>query len=177
MKTTAFFASLAIAGTLTAADFRMDISGNNGVTMSPKSASEGVTVKQASWLKDKKDTRLCASVKVTNEWKEHSFTFMPKKSGKFTLNLMSASKKDQVSCDNIRIKGANILNGDFEKMHPKRPQNWRQVGAEAKVVTDGTAQSGKNFVTVNHDNRWIQTINCKEGEAVTVTFCVKEASK
>ena len=43
---------------LSAADFRIDLSGINGTTMKPAAASEGVSLGQASWRGKKKDQHL-----------------------------------------------------------------------------------------------------------------------
>lgn len=144
--------------------------------MAARSASDGVTVRQAEWMKERKDQRLVASVKVSNEWKEYSFTFVPKKTGSIQLNLMSDSIKDMAACDGFRISGSSLKNGGFEEVSSSgKPSGWQSMHAP-RLVTDGKAGEGKNFVEVAHNDRWMQTVPCKEGEAVTVTFLARSVA-
>lgn len=177
MKTALLFSAFVVAAGLTAADFRIDVAGLKGVGMAARSASDGVTVRQAEWMKERKDQRLVASVKVSNEWKEYSFTFVPKKTGNVQLNLMSNSVKDMAACDGIRVSGSTLKNGGFEEVASSgKPSGWQSMKAP-RLVTDGKAGEGKNFVQVAHNDRWFQIIPCKEGEAVTVTFLARNVAK
>lgn len=156
--------------------FRIDLQGEKGLGLVYKTGSEGTSGTQASWLKDKKDTRLIVTGPVSQEWKEFSFTFVPKADGKVNLNLMSDNPKFLVSYDNIRVTGATIANGDFETAAQQgdRPDRWWPMGKPG-FVKDAQGASGKNFVTCAHNDRWNQSIPCKAGEAVTVTFQAKLA--
>ncbi len=176
MKTALLFSALVMAAGLTAADFRIDVAGLKGVGMAARTASDGVTVRQAEWMGDRKDQRLVASVKVSNEWKEYSFTFVPKKTGSVQLNLMSDSVKDMAACDGLRVSGSTLKNGGFEEVSSGKPSGWQSMQAP-RLVTDGKAGEGKNFVQVAHNDRWMQTVPCKEGEAVTVTFFARCVAK
>lgn len=156
--------------------FRIDLQGDKGLGMVYKNGSEGTTGSQAGWLKEKKDTRLIVTGPISQEWKEFSFTFVPKADGKVSLNLMSDNPKFQVSYDNIRVTGATIANGDFETAAKQadRPDRWWPMGKPG-FVKEAQGGSGKNFVTCAHNDRWNQPISCKAGEAVTVTFQAKLA--
>lgn len=177
MKTALLFSALAMAAGLTAADFRIDVAGMKGVGLVARTASDGVTAGQAEWMGDRKDQRLVVTVKVSNEWKEYSFTFVPKKTGNVQLNLMSNSVKDMAACDGIRVSGSTLKNGGFEEVASSgKPSGWQSMKAP-RLVTDGKAGEGKNFVQVAHNDRWFQIIPCKEGEAVTVTFLARNVAK
>ncbi len=176
MKKALILTVFGMAAALTAADFRIDLAGVKGVTMAPRSASDGVTVQQAGWMGDKKDQRLVATVKVTNEWKEYSFTFVPKKTGSIQLNLMSSSVKDMTACDGLRLSGAELKNGGFESVGASgKPDGWQSM-QKPRLMTGGKAAEGKNFVLIAHNDRWVQSIACKEGEPVTVTFFARSAA-
>lgn len=156
--------------------FRIDMQGEKGLGMVYKNGSEGTTGSQAGWLKEKKDTRLIVTGPISQEWKEFSFTFVPKADGKVSINLMSDNPKFQVSYDNIRVTGATIANGDFETAAKQadRPDRWWPMGKPG-FVKEAQGGSGKNFVTCAHNDRWSQPISCKAGEAITVTFQAKLA--
>ena len=92
--------------------FRIDMQGEKGLGMVYKNGSEGTTGSQAGWLKEKKDTRLIVTGPISQEWKEFSFTFVPKADGKVSINLMSDNPKFQVSYDNIRVT-LDMVNGVY----------------------------------------------------------------
>ena len=153
--------------------FRIDMQGEKGLGLVYKSGSEGTIGSQAGWLKEKKDTRLLVIGTITDEWKEFSFTFVPKADGRASINLMSDNPKFQVSYDNIRVTGATIANGDFETAKQSdRPDRWWPMGKPV-YVKDAQGASGKNFVLCAHNDRWNQSFPCKAGEAITVTFLAK----
>ncbi len=159
------------ASILGAADFRIDISGINGTTLAPVSVSEDVTLQQASWLKHKKDHAVSCTVGVSDEWKEHSFSFIPKKSGQFNFSLMSSSPTFFASCDNIVVTGATLKNGNFETLNNGIPAGWYKVKNPGFSSTGGV--DGSKCVSTAHNDRWTQRINCQKGEVVTVTFSVR----
>ena len=154
---------------LSAADFRIDLSGINGTTMKPAAASEGVSLGQASWRGKKKDQHLSCTVKVTKEWKKYSFSFIAKKSGKVSLNLMSSTPKDFFACDNITASGFELRNGDFEQLNDKgEPSGWYKMKNPRFSSSDGV--DGSNCAITAHNDRWHQIIVCKKGELATITF-------
>lgn len=168
-----FMAAFAVS-VLGAADFRIDISGINGTTLAPVSASNGVSLQQAGWLGRKKDQTLSCTVNVGKEWKEYSFSFMPKKSGKYNFSLMSSTPKFFVFCDNISVTGTALQNGNFETLNTKgEPANWYKLKNPAFSTTDGI--DGSKCVSTAHNDRWTQRISCKKGEVVTVTFSARSA--
>ena len=156
--------------------FRIDMQGEKGLGLVYKSGSEVTSGSQALWLKEKKDTRLIVTGPISQEWKEFSFTFVPKADGRASINLMSDNPKFQVSYDNIRVTGATIANGDFETAKQSdRPDRWWPMGKPG-FAKEAQGGSGKNFVTCAHNDRWLQTFSCKAGEAVTVTFLARQAA-
>ena len=157
-----------------AADFRINISGVNGSTLKPVSASEGVVLQQASWLKQRKDQTLSCNAAVGKEWKQYSFTFMPKKTGKYTLAVMSSNEKFFASCDNITVEGATLKNGDFEELaNNGEPKYWVKMKKPSFAKSGGVDNS--KFVTTAHNDRWTQIISCTKGVEVKVTFYARSA--
>ena len=154
--------------------FRIDVQGEKGLGLVYKSGSEGTTGSQAGWLKEKKDTRLVVTGTITAEWKEFSFTFVPKADGRVNLNIMSNKPDTFVAYDNFRVTGATLANGDFETAGKQqdRPDRWWPMGKPV-YVKDAQGASGKNFVLCAHNDRWNQSFPCKAGEAITVTFLAK----
>ena len=159
----------ACAAVLSAAEFRLDIDGGANGRIAPVSCSEGVVLSQASWLGVNKDRRMTCNVEITSDWKEYSFTFIPKADGRYGIHLMSEKKNIKVCCDDIVMTGAKIANGSFEKMNDKGlPVSWYKSG-KASISSDNAAD-GNNCAVSTHDDRWTQNFVCKKGEPVTVTF-------
>ncbi|MBO5644164.1 MAG: hypothetical protein J6S90_02860 [Lentisphaeria bacterium] len=162
MKHLFFVLLSAVCAVISAAEFRIDISGVKGTSLRPVSASQGVTLSQASWLGERKDIRMSCSVVVSKEWKTFSFTFLPKKDGKYEINLMGTSPKVKVCCDDIQAEGAVVKNGSFDKFDAKgNPSNWKKL--KTPSITDG-------YSITTHNDRWLQTITCKQATPVTITF-------
>ena len=152
-----------------AADFRIDISGVKGLTLAPVSASEGVSLQQASWRGKSKDQTLSCTVKLENEWKEYSFSFMPKKSGQYNISLMSTDPEFFAACDSITVSGTTLRNGDFEQVNAKgNPSFWYTVKNPRFSKSGGV--DGSKYVVTAHNDRWTQQMSCKRGEKVTITF-------
>ena len=168
-----FLALIFQTSLLGAAEFRINISGINGTASKPVSASEGVVLQQANWLKKNKDRTLSCNVETTKEWKQYSFSFMPKKSGKYTISIMSGRDKVFASCDEITIEGATLKNGNFEELNDKgEPLFWIKM-KNPRISSSGGVNDSK-FVTTAHNDRWAQIITCTKGQTVTVTFYVRE---
>ena len=73
------------ASTLSAADFRMDISGLKGATLKPVSASDEVSVIQASWRGKQKDQHLSCTVTVGENYYFRFFAQLADKRELFVL--------------------------------------------------------------------------------------------
>lgn len=145
------------------AEFRIDLLGSSG--LAPKEVSPGAAVTQAGWMGDKKDHRLLVIGEARKDWSEYSATFIAKENGKVSIQLMSNKKNDWSSYRQIRITGATLQNGDFSKLNEKgKPTAWSSMG-NPKIE--------EGFVTTAHNDRWMQSIDCKRGESVTITFQVK----
>lgn len=159
---------------LGAADFRINVSGIKGTASAPCKTSAGVTLSQASWLKAKKDNTLSCDVKVTGEWKKYSFSFIPKASGRFTISLMSSNARSFAACDDITITGATLKNGNFEQLNSKgEPEGWMKMKNPRFSNSEGVNNS--NCSITAHNDRWLQIINCTEGQEVTITFYARSA--
>ena len=163
------FFAFAYCSMLVSAEFRMDIGGVKGASLRPVSASSGVSVVQASWLGKNKDFRLSCTASLTDEWKEFSFSFLPKKDGYYAINLMSSNSKDKVCCDHIIVSGAELKNASFEELDAGgNPVNWRKMGKAS--VSENDPADGCRCAVSSHDDRWMQHIKCQKGKAVTIKF-------
>ncbi len=176
MKKLLVLSSCALFTVLSAADFRIDIVGGDNLSFAPGEVSENVTLAQAGWLGAKKDQRLCAQAKLSDAWREYSFSFTPKSSGKATIQLMSSDAKTFVACDNIRMS-SSIPNGSFAQLRPDgTPSGWWKM-RDARVVVDGSAADGKNYVLSAHNDRWTRQFDCTAGVPVTVKFSARQEGK
>ena len=142
MKKLLVLSSCALFTVLSAADFRIDIVGNDNLSFAPGEVSENVTLGQAGWLGAKKDQRLCAQAKVSDAWREYSFSFTPKSSGKATIQLMSSDAKTFVACDNIRMS-SSIPNGSFEQLRPDGDDFNAVGGHRGHLSSAGAAGSSR----------------------------------
>lgn len=161
-----------------ATDFRMDLLTKdtaNGLVF--KGGSAGVSGEKAAWLKDKAETRLLIWGEAPSEWQEKSFQFMPKADGVISLQLLAnpaGKMRPFVAYDNLRVEGAQLVNGGFEQYQPPCPAGWWNMGKDSKIVGEN-APEGKNYAEVSHDDRYVQEIRCKGGQLVKVTFLVRNA--
>ncbi len=167
-----------LAAIATAENFRIDISGQKSqVGLVVKQMDDGITGTQAGWLGDKKDQRLIFCGSVSGKWEKKSFSFLAKKDGRISLCLMGYENRADaplIGYDDIKVNGQPLINGGFEASSEKIT-SWGGWG-KAKLVSDGTAAEGKNFVLANHHNTAIQEFNVKAGELVTITFQAKTAN-
>ncbi len=176
MKKLLALTAIVFTAALPAADFRIDIVGNDNLSFAPGEVSENVTLGQAGWLGAKKDQRLCAQAKVSDAWREYSFSFTPKSSGKATIQLMSSDAKTFVACDNIRLT-SGIPNGSFEQLRPDgTPFGWWKM-RDARVIVGGSAADGRNYVLAAHNDRWTRQFDCTAGVPVTVKFSARREGK
>ena len=137
-----------------------------------------MSIAKATWKKDKADCRLLIIGNSGKKWKEGWARFIPAEDCDVRVELMSTSMKGyDVAFDNIRIEGASIKNGSFELVDSNgNLQNWRGMGKKY-VLKNTDAADGKNCVEVSHNNRAYQTIKCKKGQPVKITFMVRDAKR
>ena len=89
---------------------------------------------------------------------------------------MSSDAKTFVACDNIRMS-SGIPNGSFEQLRPDgTPSGWWKM-RDARVVVDGSAADGKNYVLSAHNDRWTRQFDCTAGVPVTVKFSARQEGK
>ena len=179
-----FGAAMLTVATLTGANFRVDLQVyKNTCGLKFKEASEGVRGEKASWMKEKAHCRLMVMGKSEENWKEKRFQFTADEDCLISLEFMAnpdRKKRPWIAYDNVRIEGAEIKNGSFEQINPKRglPGNWSTFPKTKMVLKTGDdAADGKNYVETTHDHRAMQLIKCKKDVPVTITFMVRDAKR
>ena len=146
-------------------------------------AESGCTV--AEWAKPA-GCYLSATLKdlPTDKWKEMTFSFTPQEDGVVRLNLMGAhfavpgvgkSIPVWVYNDDLRIEGADLVNGDFEGPGNKGvPNGWRPDTRPGLWIRDSRlAASGEYCVKTSHNHRFAQQIAVTKGRTVTVRVKVR----
>jgi hypothetical protein len=131
-------------------------------------ASEDVAVYQAGWQGDvDKDKRICAEVSVgKGDWREISFSFVPKASGPLQIDIMGG-KGVMTEYGSISSTGAELKNGDFSKLDAKGvPEAWSSSGKPVFLPSS---------VKADHDNRATQRIQVEAGKPVTISFKARVA--
>ena len=166
------------AVSLMGAEFRIDLQvQKNTCGLTADGGSEGIRMEKAKWLKEKADCRLHITGKSGEKWEEKWVRFIPAEDCSVSIQLMSPSTKDYVAFDNIRIEGASLTNGSFEKINKNNhPHGWFWMGKKY-VVKKPDAADGEIFVEVSHNDRAIQNIKCKKGQPVKITFMVRDAKR
>lgn len=147
---------------------RMDIRANSG-TLAP--AGDGLRF--ASWLKDKQETTLiCSAQTDKEEWKTHTFSFIPARSGKVVLTLRGPDPRKAspqwVLYRNIRWNGKLLDNGDFSKGLTGWPVRKLPNGMNANLVDDPALTPEGRCVRVWHDSFITRTIPVEAGKKVTL---------
>jgi hypothetical protein len=161
---------------------RIDVNSTatKGGLKSLKSAKKGTICTYASWIKDPKKKKMYALFyrsNLKNKWEADEFEFVPEKDGNVTLyfrGIYSVDKKTKkrnhiyTAYDNIVVEGAELLNGDFEKLDKKgKPVGW-SMGKAAKLIKKNDAKSGKNYAVACHDHPIYQKIKVKKDQKVTI---------
>ncbi len=123
-----------------------------------------------------RNSAIRTSFPAAADWKQGSFSFTPDKDGALTIHVMGGWAKEEadrsyVICDDVRIDGAELKNGDFEN----GAQGWWKTGKTKNAAVVDTAKSGDKAAKVNHDNGFMQKIAVKAEKPVTVTFWYKLA--
>ncbi len=114
---------------------------------------------------------------LADRWYAYEFRFTPEADGEVAIELMGTQGEPTAWTyyDAISVKGAELLNGDFETAGPHgTPQGWRlppAKGVPAMFVRNPRlAASGSRLVMASHDFRPSQAIRVKSGQEVTVRF-------
>ena len=165
MKKMLMALTAAIYGFAAAQEFRIDVGSSKGVSLSPGVPGEGITVQQAAWQIEKRDSRLIFTGKAETMWRKHSFSFIPRQSGTVDVSFMGQPKKKPfIAYRNISVKGSNFNNSDFKLIKDNSPVGWYKLGSPGFQ---------NNTIFCRHDDRFFKPLVCKEGIPVTLTFQVK----
>ncbi len=121
----------------------------------------------------------------TDSWAELSFSFVPRVGGEVWLILLGDAYTDPLTkvrqsvwvyVDDVRIEGARLVNGDFEKQQKKAdaPAGWAAHVKPGLLIHDPKlAASGSWLVKVAFGRRFMQKLNVKAGRPVTVRAKVR----
>ena len=132
-------------------------------------------------------TRLRAASEelTTGKWKEFVFEFTPRADGQVLIELRGRPHQSTIKkntylpvwnyWDDLRLEGAELLNGGFEGLDPKTglPKGWGRGGNAILVTDPKAAASGRGCVKTWFLGRFMQTIQVKKGTKVTVRAKVR----
>ena len=128
----------------------------------------------------KPDFLLVLTPTLTDQWQKFEFTFTPDCDGRFSVSFHTPGSKSTANIkpalvDDIKITGAELKNGGFEKLTSAgTPATWR-LRPEAKLVTEG-AFEGKNCMRIFYGKGLIyNVVRSTADQPVTVSFMAKLA--
>ena len=137
------------------------------------------------WAKPK-GHRLSANLRglPTDSWQELSFSFVSKMDGDVSFILLGDAYTDPLTqtqlpvwvyMDDLRVEGAELVNGGFEERQASSEAiAWRpHVKPGVSIQDPALAASGSWLVKVAHDRRFYQTIRLTGGRTVTVRAKVR----
>ena len=169
---------------------RIDVTGHEKVPIKPDKASKGCHVGNIVWGDGETNFFIitCQSDPLEyKKWTTFTFSFIPQETGEVSINIMSDYSSQPgaalgiinahwIYYDNIRVSGAKLLNGNFDKINKEtnKPKGW--ICAPENVVkrtSKISTVSGSHMVKAWHNRRVIQTIKVRKGQKVTVSFKAK----
>ena len=139
----------------------------------------------ASWIKDpvkKKMHIVFTRSNLKNKWETDELEFIPEEDGLITVILVGrwyvdkrTKKRKQIftAYDDFKVEGAKIRNGSFENLNERNRLIGWVIRSGAKLITNGKAKSGKNYVIASHDCSIRQKIKVKKGQKVKIKFSHK----
>jgi len=136
----------------------------------------------APWKPGKRTYLLSESFSLKEQWEDFKISFVSDADSSASIKLMGAVYTDKqnrqrlapwIEFDDIRIRGADLTNGDFELLDKKGfLKAWRDP---AKSATGTTPFKGKYAVRLWHDQRVAQDIQVKKGQVITITAKVRKS--
>jgi hypothetical protein len=133
-----------------------------------------------TWIKEGKDYFIytqSAALK-SDDWEIYEIAFTPDKDGFVIISLKGVYHKPKGEeknkpvwnyWDNVVVEGAEIINGDFEKLDQKgKPEGW-------SVDPENVIKKDKNkFIKVWHNKSANQKIKVTKNQKVTIKAKVKK---
>lgn len=166
-------------GFLAAGEFRMDlISLKSNIDLEIRKTSEKFKVIDSPWYKEKRRQSIEIRGETSDQWKAFSFTFVPKKSGEVILRVSAPYVKPGqtpkvCAYDDFKIEGAELKNGGFEEKVPAH--GWIPGWGTKDGLMTGDAAEGNFYMRAAYRKAVTQTLNCREGVPVTISFQAKNA--
>ena len=149
--------------------------------------SDSMKVGRQTNVRDEDDRKYTLSVvtpKLSDEWKEFSYTVTPSEDGDLRIVLMGQWARTPEACgwvliDHIDINGVLAPNGSFKKTYKLKNGKVMPVdfwlSKKACYVAEGGID-GSGAILVNHDNVGLFVIkNAEAGKEYTIQFTVKAA--
>ena len=149
--------------------------------------SDSMKVGRQTNVRDEDDRKYTLSVvtpKLSDEWKEFSYTVTPSEDGDLSICLMgqwarTTEARGWVLVDHIDINGVLAPNGSFKKTYKLKNGKVMPVdfwlSKKACYVAEGGID-GSGAILVNHDNAGLFVIkNAEAGKEYTIQFTVKAA--
>jgi len=166
---------------------RIDIAGHDKVDMKPGKASNGCHVQNIVWGNGDSNPFVITGETEDlplKKWRTFTFSFYPQESGEVVINLMSNYSNPEeapsgvinahwIYYDSISVKGAKLLNGNFDKIDKDKgiARDWNMSPENlVKKTTKIKTASGTYMVKAYHNARVCQTIKVKADQKVTITF-------
>ena len=137
-------------------------------------AGKGVSLRSATWLKEKKENGITATMATTFNWKEMKFSFVPTQDGEVKITFRSRFhrfengevSKNRTFFDDVHINDKGFYNSGFGD----RLKNWKKLG-KPEIVYD-IMRGGVAATSYNH--AIFRMIKVKAGEPVEISVVAKD---
>lgn len=150
----------------------------DGADLVKISCSPGGTMKNAWFFKGKEEPKnkqiLFVYFTLSPKWQEKEIVFKAEKDCEASFSI-SVSQGASLLCDNVRVEGAGLKNGDFEK----GDEGWKMIDFKnndgpPEVVEEEGIDSGKALKIISSAQTARQFIKLKGGQPIKVRFSFKE---
>lgn len=151
--------------------------------------SDSMKIERLAEVRNKDDQKFTLSAvtpKLSDEWKDYSYTITPSKNGDLTVVLKgqwakTSETRGWVLIDHVKINDKLAPNGDFKKTYKlksgKVMPNDFWLSKRACHVAEGGVD-GSSAILVNHDNCGLFIIrNAEAGKEYMIQFTVKAAEE
>lgn len=142
----------------------------------PVAGSDKVTFNTPPWVKGEQAELyllMMSKPNLTGEFQDFSVTFTPKDDGQVILSFRGSQapegKTYYVAYDDIKIDGADVVNGSFEEVENGKAKGWN-APADSLVTGSDKAPEGKNYMLGAQKKPVGQRIKVTAGKPVTIKF-------
>lgn len=123
----------------------------------------GISIRHCEWLPQPEHC-LTFNKETTGQWREITFTVIPRQDAVMELILMTARPGEQVLVDDVKINGVGVENGSFEETGAHGPARWWcEDKYHGGIVTSADASDGRLCARLFSNARLFRKIRLDSG--------------